>query len=194
MGDKRVSNLAMWNASMHIGTVLGVYYVLKFCLFPLGMKSGLLGMVFIVLTLLGPVLAYRLTRGFRRMSMPDASFASLGQAWGFVFQLFLFASLLVSVAHYVYFAFIDHGMLLAAYNTTLAQMAELAKESGAEGVAMQTQLDAMKATVDMVAAMTPIQITMQLLVNNLFWGCLLGLPIGALNMREDKKPINRDNQ
>ena len=39
----------------------------------------------------------------------------------------------------------------------------------------------MKETVSRVAEMTPIEITMELLVNNLFWGCVLGLPIAVLN-------------
>ena len=46
--DFREKAAQLRRQSMNMGTVLGVYYIVKFCLFTMSMKSGALGMLFIV--------------------------------------------------------------------------------------------------------------------------------------------------
>lgn len=187
MTEKRMMDASLRGGAMNMGTVLGLYYVAKFCLFPLGMRSGLAGMLFIVLTLLVPVVAHGLTKRYRLMS-PSAGFTGVGQAWRFVMMMFVYASLLVAVAHYVYFAFIDHGALMAAYDESLAQFGAMAAEVAAgDAAAVQAQIEMMRETMNRVAGMSPIEMTMELLVNNVFWGCVLGLPIAVLNGRRVKE-------
>ena len=192
MDEKQIEKMreqmeAMKRASMNAGTMLGLYYVLKFCLFPLGLRSGLLSLAFIVLTVLVPVVAYKIMKR-SRLSMDAPMELTVVGAWTFAMRMFFFASLLAAVAHYVYFAFIDGGSLLQALNDNLNQMAALPME----GVAgWQAQLDTFRETFDSVATLTPIQITMELFVNNLFWGCILGLPIAVIAAN---KSANKNHQ
>ena len=167
--------------SMSLGTALGVYYIVKFCLFPLSTHSGLAGMLFIVLTLLVPFMAWRMMRRFQAERMPDGM--PFLTSWTFALRMFFFASLLVAVAHYIYFAFIDGGALAQAYTENLAQLRETTIEGVTDQLTWQNQLDAIEKTFEAVAALTPIQIVMELLVNNLFWGSIAALIIALLTKR-----------
>ena len=188
--DLREQLAAMRSASMNLGTVLGVYYILKFCLFPLSFSNAFAGLLFIVLTVLVPVVAYRLMKRYRRSS-PETGQMTFGQAWSFALRLFFFASLLAAVAHFVYFSFIDNGMLLQAINDNLDQMSNLQVEGVTDQLTWQKQLEMFRESFDSVAALSPIQMTMELFVNNLFWGCILALPIAALNAN---KPVITDQK
>ena len=183
--DPREQLTAMRSASMNMGTVLGIYYVLKFCLFPLSSRNAFAGLLFIVLTILVPVLAHKLTKRYR-CSFLDDGLMSFPQAWSFALRMFFFASLLAAVAHFVYFSYIDHGMLLQAITDNLDQMSALQVEGVTDQASWLKQLDMFRESFDSVAALTPIQMTMELFVNNLFWGCILALPIAALNAN---KPV-----
>ena len=52
-------------AAMRYGTVMGIFWTLKFVLFPLGMQSPLLLMAFFLLTLIVPVAGFFLVRQYR---------------------------------------------------------------------------------------------------------------------------------
>lgn len=173
-------------ASMNLGTVLGLYYAVKFFLFPLGLTSGIAGMLFIGLTLLVPVLAYKLTKRYRQ-SLPDG-FMSYMQAWTFVLRLFFFASLLVAVVHYVYFAFMDKGALLQALTYNLEQMRSTSVDGVTNQASWQAQLELFQESLNNIASMTPIKLVMELFINNLFWGALLAVPIAAINVRKSFTP------
>lgn len=183
--DFREQLLAMRQASMNMGTVLGIYYVLKFCLFPLSFRNAFAGLLFIVLTVLVPVLAYKLVKRYRRTASNEGMM-TFAQAWSFVLRMFFFASLLAAVAHFVYFSYIDHGMLLQAITDNLNQMSTLQVEGVTDQAVWQKQMEMFRESFDAVAALTPIQMTMELFVNNLFWGCILALPIAAFNAN---KPV-----
>ena len=159
--------------SMALGTLLGVYYIVKFCLFPLSFRSGLAGMLFIALTLLVPFVAWRMVKRFQMEKMPEGM--PFVTAWTFALRIFFFASLLVAVAHYVYFAFLDGGALAQAYTDNLAQLRETSIEGVTDQLTWQNQLDAFEKTFESVAALKPIQLVMELLVNNLFWGSIAAL-------------------
>ena len=181
---------------MNYGAVLGLYYIGKFMLFPLSFKSGFAGLLFVVLTLLAPVLAYRLTKRFRfayeapilpkqenAESLTENIPLNFSRVWSFTRQLCFYASLLVAAIHYIYFTFFDNGTIAMAFNDSLAQMQSTTIEGVTDKASWQTQLDSMKQTFDALAAMSPAQLTLQLFGNNLFWGCIAALPIAVLNAR-----------
>lgn len=181
--------------AMNYGAVLGLYYIGKFLLFPLSFKSGFAGLLFVVLTLLAPLLAYRLTKRFRfayeapipkqedTETLTESAPLNFSRVWSFTLQLFFYASLLVAAIHYIYFTFFDHGAIAMAFNDSLAQMQSATIEGVTDNASWQTQLDSMKQTFDTLAAMSPAQLTLQLFGNNLFWGCIAALPIAVLNAR-----------
>lgn len=175
---------------MNMGAVVGLYYIGKFCLFPLSLHSTLAAMLFLGLTLMVPYLVYRITKLYRdRYLTGHIDFA---RAFAFALLVMGFGSLLAAAAHYIYFAYIDGGAMVGALEESISQLSaiDLSTLEGAEGVeATQTQLnqylEMMCATAAQIAGMTPIEMTMGMLSNNVSWAIAVALPV-ALFVRSIK--------
>lgn len=166
--------------AMHFGTYMGIYWVLKFILFPLGLSIPFLLFLFFGLTLGVPFMGYYYARMFRD-KVCGGSIRFL-QAWIFVTFVYLFAALFTSVAHYVYFQFIDHGFIVNTYTGMLNELASN-EMPGMEGYISQLK-EAMKT----ISALTPADITLQLLSQNVFYGGILAVPTALFVMRKPKSP------
>ena len=87
--------------AMRYGTVMGIFWTLKFVLFPLGMQSPLLLMAFFLLTLIVPVAGFFLARQYRDRECGGV--INFSRAFLFTSFMYMFAALFVTIAHYVYF-------------------------------------------------------------------------------------------
>lgn len=96
--------------AMRFGTYMGLFWIFKFIFLPIGFSIPLLQLLFILMTLFVPVLGYIYARRYRNQ-YHEGNF-SFTQAFSFCFLMYLFASILTALAHYVYFRFIDQGYLL----------------------------------------------------------------------------------
>lgn len=99
--------------AMHFGTYMGVYWIVKFILFPLGFHIPFCSFLFIIMTLSVPFVGYFYTRMYR----DKICNGSIRFSHAVIFNVFMymFASLLVAMAHYIYFQFIDHGFIINSY-------------------------------------------------------------------------------
>ncbi|CDD82704.1 putative uncharacterized protein [Bacteroides sp. CAG:462] len=163
---------------MLYGTYMGLFWILKFALLPLGLVFSPLALLFLLLTCAVPVIVFLMSRSFGRQCEGDYPFFS---ALVFAFQIYLFAALLTAVGHYLYFQFLDNGFI---YTRVAAQL-ELVKDEPA----MQAQMTQIKHALDVFYELTPIQLAMQLLSQNIFYGILLSLPTALLTMR--RKAVGR---
>ena len=93
----------------------------------------------------------------------------------------MFASLFVAVIHYLYFRYLDNGMIVNTYQGMIDQMNVLATED------MKASLEQFRTVLDIVSNLTPLEITMQLLTQNVFYCTLLAIPTALLVMRNKKK-------
>lgn len=91
-----------------------------------------------------------------------------------------FASLLTAAAHYVYFRFIDNGYLMGTY---LEQMENLKSTLTGD---LEASVDQLIRNLDIIASMSPLQLTLQLIFQNIFYGAILSLPTALLAMRRKK--------
>ncbi len=156
------------NGAMMYGTAMGVFWILKFALVPLIFTIPFTSLMFLGLTAAVPFLGYFFVRQYRNRYCPNGQIG-LMQAWLFCLLMYAFAALLVSVAHYVFFRYIDGGTMLATYNSMLDELQNATPEMGE----MVTQY---RQAVDLIAAMSPIELTIQLVLNNIFYGMMLSLP------------------
>lgn len=197
--------------AMNFGAVMGGYYIGKFCLFPISLRSSFAGMLFLGLTLMVPFLIYRLTTLYRDRYMGGN--ITFSHALAFAILTMGFGSLLASVAHYIYFAFIDGGMMVETLEQNIEQMASLltaptgevaaamtdtmaiatpsiidtttvATESMAEEAAeiaasIDDYITMLRTTTEQIKAMTPIDMTLGMLSNNLSWSIIVALPVAA---------------
>jgi len=164
--------------AMRYGTVMGIFWTLKFVLFPMGMQSPLLLMAFFLLTLIVPVVGFFLAREYRDKECGGV--LSFSRAFLFISFMYLFASLFVTIAHYVYFQYIDNGLIVDTYQNMLDQMGAMA------GSDLKPSIDQFQQALDIIAALSPLEITIQLITQNVFYCTLLALPTALLVMRKPK--------
>lgn len=161
-------NNNMQRQAMNFGTYMGIFWILKFGLFPLGMTTPFLSFVFILLTISVPVLGFHYARVYRNNYCGGS--IGFGQAFVFTWMMYLFASLLTALAHYVYFAYIDGGFIL---NHCEAQIVSI-EQSGLPDIEEMVKL--LKESLANLKSLNAIEITLQLLSQNAFMAILIAIP------------------
>ena len=165
-------------AAMRYGTVMGIFWTLKFVLFPMGMQSPLLLMAFFLLTLIVPVAGFFLVRQYR--DREGGGVLNFSRAFLFTSFMYLFAALFATIAHYVYFRYIDGGLIVNTYQDMLTQMEAIATAD------MKASLDQFQQALDIIAALSPLEISIQLITQNVFYCTLIALPTALLVKRNPK--------
>ncbi len=151
--------------AMNYGFVMGIYWVIKYVFFILGFSHPTANIVYWSLSCLVPYIAYKMTRRYRENIGGKLGFF---HAWQFGVLLYFFAAILVSLEHYLFYRFIAPPDLLMR---TVSDMEEALKASGAS----QTLLDAIKEI-----HVTPIQMAIQGIFNNVLYGIILSIPVALL--------------
>ena len=165
--------------AMRYGTLMGVFWTLKFVLFPLGMQMPLLLMAFFLLTLIVPVVGFFFVRQYRDRECEGI--LSFSRAFLFTAFMYMFAALFVTIAHYIYFRYMDHGLIVNTYQEMLTQMGSVAIGD------MKTSLDQFQQALDIIATLSPLEICIQLITQNIFYCTLIAIPTALLVMRKKKK-------
>ena len=164
--------------AMRFGTMMGIFWIIKFSFLPMGFKIPLLQLLFIFMTLFVPILGYIYIRKYReRYCGGELSFL---RGWVFSLYMYFFASLLTAAAHYIYFQFIDNGYLAGTYMEQLESL-----KSTLTGD-LEASVDQLIQNLDTIASMSALQLTMQLIFQNIFYGAILSLPTALLAMRRKK--------
>ena len=176
---------------MNFGAVVGLYYIVKFCLFPLSLHTTMAAFLFLGLTLVVPFLVFLLVKRYRDQYCNGR--LEFVRAWAFVVLVMGFGSLLASAAHYVYFAYIDGGAMVGALVQSIEQLQGVdlstLEDADAEAVAQFGQyVEMMEQAVVQLQGMSAIEITMGMLSNNFSWSIVLSLPIALIvSMRKIKQ-------
>lgn len=172
---------------MHFGTYMGIYWTLKFILFPLGFTIPFLSLLFIILTLAVPFMGYHYAKMYRdKICGGNIRFS---HAVVFCILMYMFASLLVAATHYIYFQFIDHGFIINSYTQLWDELME-------KTPALIENKEIIKDTINTARSLTAIKITMQLMSWDVIWGTLLAIPTGLMVMRSrpEEKESNDSSQ
>ncbi len=157
---------------MRYGTAMGILWAFKFTLFPLGLTIPFLHLVFLVLTLGVPVIGYLFARRYRDLECGGS--ISFSRAFLFTTTMYMFAIILTAAVHYLYFRFIDGGFI---YDTWMG-LWQAVKETPEAALIPNT--DQYDQALEMMGAMTPLEVTFQLMSNNVFWSLLAALPTALL--------------
>ena len=165
--------------AMRYGTAMGIFWACKFALFPLGMSMPLLLIFFFILTLSVPILGYLFVRKYREQQCEGV--LNFSKAYIFTIFMYMFASLFVAVIHYLYFRYMDNGMIVNTYQGMIDQMNAVATGD------MKESLEQFRTALDVVSSLTPLEITLQLLTQNVFYCSILAIPTALLVMRNKKK-------
>ena len=166
----------MQRYAMLLGTYMGVFWILKFMLVPLGMTTSFLMMLFLGLTVCVPFMGYRYVRLYR--DQVCGGHLSMGRAWVFTTLMYGYAALLTAIAHYVYFAWVDRGYMVE----TIEAVWDQAEATGLQEVTTYSQ--AVREALALVRLMTPVDIVMRLLWQNILYCAVLAIPIALFVQRK----------
>ncbi|MCD7898311.1 MAG: DUF4199 domain-containing protein [Bacteroides sp.] len=177
MNEKRVS---IQRFAMHFGTYMGILWIVKFAFFPLGFSNPLLMFLFVGLTVAVPFVAFRFAKIFRDKFCGGT--IGFLQSWVFLIFMFMFASLLTAVAHYIYFRYLDNGFIIETY-------ASMVNNFPKEIQGMEVYINQLQEAMEQVKSLTPIQITIQLLSNNVVNCSILSLIIALFVMKKPQLKV-----
>ena len=165
--------------AMQYGTIVGAVWIACFAGFIGQFRHELLGTFVFWGSILSIILSGMFARSFRAKIIGNS--LSGGRAfavtWAFCMQMFMYASLLAAAAHYVYFAFMDHGYLAESYKNMLSQP---------EVKQVIRQMASKKEIDDMMSlwqAMSPLNFTIELFILNLIAGLVLSFPVALVGSR-----------
>ena len=170
MEDKSI----LMKAAARMGVFLGLFWVVKYIFMMLGGNNQLFGLIYIVLTIMVPFIAYRCTLIYRTYN-EDAQNFSFFHAWQFGILLYAFAALIVAPLHFYYYKNIaTPEVLSAAVDQTIKILEEM--KVSAELI----------EKVKSVGVPTPIQMTFQGIANNITIGAILSVPVALLTKKKRK--------
>lgn len=164
--------------AMRYGTGMGLLWAFKFMLFPLGLRIPFLQLLFIVLTLGVPFLGYLFAKRYRERYCEGS--IHFTRAFLFIVFMYMFASLFVAMVHYLYFRYMDDGFVINTYRQMWDQI------KGSATAELMPALQQYDEAFNLIAALTPLELTFQLISNNVFMGMLMAIPTALLVMRKKK--------
>ena len=162
MGESK--NLLLKGA-MTYGLALGIFWISKYIFFMLSLSIPLMSLLYWTLTILVPLIAYRMTRLYRLQIGGKIGFF---HAWQFGILLYFFAALIVSLVHYAFYRYVAPPGFVT---DTISQFATLMKDSEIDPKLIEA-LGEMRVT--------PIQMAIQGIFNNFFYGIILSIPVAAI--------------
>jgi hypothetical protein len=128
-------------------------------------------MVALVLMVTTPFFVSRRLMKFRDEGLGGT--ISFGRGWGYSLYTFFYASILLALAQYVYFAYIDQGYLMQSFSQALtsAEARQMIEQYGMQ--------QAIEESLEQFGRMRPIDYVLNILTVNIMIGAVLALPIAA---------------
>lgn len=161
--------------ALRYGTYMGLFWIVKFSFIPLGFAVPLLQLLFVLCTLFVPILGYIFVRKYRK-TYNEGGF-SFFKALNFTLLMYMAAILLTAIAHYVYFRYMDNGYLISCFQQQIHALKEV--YAGVNPALVENYVRAF----DMFASLTPLQVVVQLISQNVFYCVLLSVFTALCTMK-----------
>lgn len=161
------------------GAVMGIMWIVSFFCFVGEFEYPLLAILALCLGLGSVIVGIVRLCKFRDSVL--GGYISFGKAMLYSIMIYFYAALLLAVAQYVYFQFVDKGYLINQYITQLSvpDNAKMVKE--VYGMEAKQLIAILQSTM---AALRPIEIAFQFLTLNVILAIILSVPAGALTRRK----------
>lgn len=164
--------------AMEYGSYLGLFFIAKLVVSVLSSKLVFLGIIALAMTILVPVILYKLVLRFSStLPRENLRFSSL---WSFGAMTFIFASVLSGLAYYLFFQYIDPGFIQEQVNALQTIMNSL--DSSKTGL----QAAEVEKAFEQMGTPSPIQMAVQMIWANIFIGALLSLIIAPIVLNRKK--------
>ena len=164
------------------GALVGLLWIASFAFFIGEFYIPVFSVVSLVVGLSSVVFAAMRLRAFRNKVLDGA--ISYRRAFAYSVMTYFNAALLMALAQYLYFQFIDGGFVISKYMSIVStkEFAALAAQSGMSKADIQL-------AIGNLASLRPIDIAFQFLGTNMILGVIISLPV-AFFIKSDRK-INK---
>lgn len=150
------------------GLYMGIFWAVKFVFFPLGFSYPVFSFIFLLLTIMVPFVGAWFVKKIRDGVLDGR--LGFWQAFLLSTNIYMYASLIAAIVHFIYFRFIDNGFILNSYLESVNQMQGLLGSGEAAA-----NIEMLKANVELMGTLSPIQIVFSLLSNNVVFGLFISL-------------------
>lgn len=160
------------------GAIVGLCWILSFLSYMGGLTTPFLADIGLILGIASVFVAGNIIRYYHNACQS----LTFGKAWWMAITLYLCATLLTAIVQYIYFEYMDHGTLAQTYEQLLTapEYQELLQQM----LPQTSDTNLIQDMISLLYSITPIQMTFQLLVYNLFLGLFLSLPTALLGRRK----------
>lgn len=163
------------------GAIIGMMWIVSFAFYIIGLTRPLLGNIALLVGIMSVVAAGFLIRKFRNEVSP----LRFAQSWWMGILTYMYAALLMAVAQFIYFRYIDQGLLVDTYTAVMQQPEAIAMMQSmmpGEDVAQTTA-----EVTELLQSITPIQFTFEFLIYNLILGFILAIPTAWIGLGGKKR-------
>ena len=154
------------------GFFLALFWIVCFISYIIGLTNQLVGMLSMLMVVASPFFVATRLKKFRDEGREGV--ISFGRSYAYTIFVFFYGAVLLAVAQYLYFAYMDNGYLV----NSLARMM-----STDEAKMMLEQYGAQSLVLAEMAATRPIDYALNILTINISLGFILGVPIGLIMQR-----------
>ena len=169
--------ITLQEGAMRAGTAMGLFWIIKFSMIHLGFYIPVLHLFFIFLTLCVPFLGYIYTKRYRNRYREGVM--TYGQGFAFSLMMYVSATMLAFIGHYVYFRYLENGFLIEAYS----QQLELAKSMLEENDDMTELFEQSAKAFDELSTLSPVQKTFRMAWQNLTFSVPLAAITGVFTRK-----------
>lgn len=162
---------------MYYGTILGIIWSIMYLLMFAGLKSPVLLLTCIALFIGSPFFAASFAKKYRRNECGNCM--RYMQAFTFLYWMYICASLLSTLAMFLYFRFIDNGMFFATMQEILTASMNL------PGID-ETYRQQAEQALQIIRETTTSEFTWQILGNNIVNSSILPFIIAIFVRRNNK--------
>ena len=160
------------------GALLSLLWIGALVCYIQGITNPLMGMAALLLVVVSPFYAANRLRHYR--DEIREGIISFMRAYGYTVLTYFYAGLLLAVAIWVYFSFIDDGYLMGKLTEAVQS------EQGRQMLKLYGMTEQMKQGLEQMSEMRPIDHALNMLTINIMAGFLLGLPVAA-SLKKVKK-------
>ena len=158
--------------------MLSLLWIGSFACYIKGLSSPTLAFAALLLMTLSPFFAASRLRHFRDYAREG--FITFKRGYAYTVMSFFYAGLLMAMAIYVYFEFMDHGYLLGMYSSVMDS------EEGKRVLEMSGMKEQMAQGLQDLYNMRPIDYAVNMLTAIIITGLVLALPIAAMLQKRVK--------
>lgn len=170
--------------AMEYGTFLGVAWIAVFALYVYGiLGTDALLMLFACIgfcTL--PFVAFYFAWRYKQHLEPEERLPFFG-AWIFVVTMFVYSCLITGAAEYFYFAYMDEGALVECFRSIVEDREVIGLY---EQMGMADTWQMLKSSVDDMAGLSPLDVTLMLFNQNIFVSLILSIPAAFIASMKPK--------